>query len=93
MTETMPTVYDAEVLYASLDEAASRRCLHLAYMPMTEEYVLTSPLTCTIVGREKRLEKVLDILDQFPIVWALPDVEERQWADGVKEIHERASQD
>ncbi|MCY4056661.1 MAG: hypothetical protein OXG44_01535 [Gammaproteobacteria bacterium] len=77
----MQTDVDMEVLVESIQAAAMRRGLFVGYMPAFERWTVTNPHTTEIVGGDKRLEKIFDVLDNWePVIASVEDIELRMYA-------------
>ena len=64
----MQTDCDMDVLMDTLQKAAMRRGLYVAYTPLYQAWTVINPATGgQMVGKRVQLEKIFDILDEHPI--------------------------
>ncbi len=77
----MQVDFDVDVLMASLQTAAMRRGLFVAYMPLIEKWTVNNPIGGEVVGSEAQLEKIFGVLDQWEIVNNLPDLDDPDITD------------
>ena len=64
----MQVDFDVDILMETIQGAAIRRSLYVAYMPMKQQWVVNNPMGGKIVGSHARLENIFEVLDRWEIV-------------------------